>query len=121
MDEGVQQAICQRFGVMYVPAPSWKNVGVARNVRAGALPINGLRHPPVGESTGWYLWAGEELSTAPDFFVPLHVEHLAEWCPDVLPYLALPPGWRFLLAPGYEDVWFDPTLLSLDDVEETAG
>jgi hypothetical protein len=32
----------------------------------------------------------------------------------VFPYLALPPGWRFLLAPGYEDVWYDPTLLDLD-------
>ena len=25
--------------------------------------------------------------------------------------LALPPGWRFLLAPDYEDVWYDPSLL----------
>ncbi len=27
--------------------------------------------------------------------------------PEVLPYLALPPGWRFLIADGYEDGWFD--------------
>ncbi len=47
------------------------------------------------------------------FFVPLHVEHLGEWCPEAVPYLALPPGWRFLLAPDYEDVWFDATLLEI--------
>lgn len=45
--------------------------------------------------------------------VPLHVGHLAEWCPDALPYLALPPGWRFLIAPGYEDVWEDPALFDI--------
>ena len=50
----------------------------------------------------------------PDFFVPLHVEHLAEWCPGVTKFLALPPGWRFLTAPDHEDVWFDVSLLKLD-------
>jgi hypothetical protein len=29
------------------------------------------------------------------------------------PYLALPPGWRFLIAPDYEDVWFDESLLHI--------
>lgn len=51
------------------------------------------------------------MSEEADFFLPLHVEHVGQWCPEVEPYLALPPGWRFLIAPGYEDVWFDPTLL----------
>jgi hypothetical protein len=23
-------------------------------------------------------------------------------------------GWRFLIAPGYEDIWFDEKLLRLD-------
>jgi hypothetical protein len=36
---------------------------------------------------------------------------LGDYCPSILPYLALPPGWRVLLAPGYEDVWFDGELL----------
>lgn len=75
------------------------------------MPLNGLRHPPEEGTSGWFVWAGRELPDDPDFFVPLHVEHLDDWCPQVLPYLALPPGWRFLLAPGHEDVWHDPTLL----------
>ena len=88
-------------------------MGIARNVRTGAIPLNGLRHPPQGDTTGWYIWAGEELSTAPDFFEPLHVLHLAEWCPAALRFLGLPPGWRFLTAGDYEDVWEDPTLLDV--------
>ena len=49
------------------------------------------------EPANWRgIWAGGELSSAPDFFRPLHVEHLISWAPAVLPYLGLPPGWRFL-------------------------
>jgi hypothetical protein len=28
-------------------------------------------------------------------------------------YLALPPGWRFLIATNHEDVWFDAALLDV--------
>ena len=76
----------------------------------GTLPLNGLRHLP-HRSSGWYLWAGEELLQDEDFFAPLHVEHLPDLAGPVLPYLALPPGYRFLIAPGYEDVWYDAALL----------
>jgi hypothetical protein len=37
-------------------------------------------------------------------------EQLADWCPGVLRFLGLPPGWRFLLAGHYEDVWQDEAL-----------
>ena len=57
---------------------------------------------------------GRRLSDAADFFVPLHVEHLDDWRPEVVAYLALPPGWRFLLVPGHEDVWEDASLLDED-------
>ena len=76
--------------------------------------MNGLRHPEAGDTTGWYLWAGDDLSDDPEFFVPLHVEHLKDWRPEFLDYLALPSGWRFLIAPGYEDVWFDDSLLLVE-------
>lgn len=95
-----------------MPAPGHMKVGISESVRDGRMPLNGLRHPPTGDTTGWFIWAGEELSDAPDFFRPLHVDHLADWCPDVIPFLHLPPGWRFLLAPGVEDVWQDAGLLA---------
>ena len=106
----VQRRICDKHGLPWIGAPDHLKVGIARNVRSGLQPLNGLRHPPQGDTTGWYIWAGEELSTAPDFFEPIHVLHLAEWCPDALKFLGLPPGWRFLKAGDYEDVWEDTTL-----------
>jgi len=74
--------------------------------------IHGLRHPPEGDSTGWYIWRGE-WSDSGDFFKPLHVSHLGACLPEVLPYLALAPGWRFLLAPSHEDIWYDESLLTI--------
>jgi hypothetical protein len=109
--EEEQIRLCKKFGVEFRPSPEDLKVGVARNVRSGIRPINGLRHPPTESTTGWFIWAGEDFSTAPDFFVPLHAKHLEEWCPAVLKYLGLPPGWRFLIADGYEDVWYDDSLL----------
>jgi hypothetical protein len=95
-----------------VESPSHLNLGIDPQVRVGAMPLNGLRHRPEGDTTGWYIWAGETLSDDPSFFQPVHVSHLGEWCPAVIPYLGLPPGWRFLIASGHEDVWYDDTLLA---------
>jgi hypothetical protein len=37
--------------------------------------------------------------------------HLIDRCPDVQSMLGLGEGWRFLIAPDHQDVWFDPALL----------
>lgn len=106
--------ICKKYDSPFVDSPSGLKIGIALNVKEGIYPINGLRHPPQGDTTGWYIWAGEQFSDDPDFFVPLHVEHLVDWCPDVIKYLGLAPGWRFLIAPpSYEDIWQDNSLLEL--------
>lgn len=110
----MQKELCRRFSAQFSPCAPGTKVGIARNVRDGLLPINGLRHRPEGDTSGWFLWAGDVMSSAPDFFVPLHVEHVAEWCPRALQFLGLPPGWRFLAAEGHEDVWEDARLLQIE-------
>ena len=107
-------SVCARFGATPLPCGPGSVVGISENVKSGTTPINGVRIPPEGRTCGWYIWAGEETSEEADFFVPLHVEHLAEWCPRVVPYLNLPVGWRFLLAPNWEDVWFDAEVARRD-------
>jgi hypothetical protein len=88
-------------------------LGISQNFFSGKMPINGLRIPIKKDDTtcGWYLWAGETVSKDVDYFQPLHVHHLIEKYPPVLPYLGLPQGWRFLIAGAYEDVWFDEETL----------
>jgi hypothetical protein len=103
--------VCERFGAVFVPTEQNLKVGISENVRQGVMPINGLRHLPEGDTTGWYIWAGNELPDESTFFQPLHVEHLSEWAPKIIQYLGLAPGWRFLITDDYEDVWFDKSLI----------
>jgi hypothetical protein len=104
-----QREICQRFGSGYVPSPMNSKFGIAISTLT-VRPLNALRHPLSADTSGWYVWGGE-LVDDPEFFQPLHVEHMGEYCPELVPYLGLAPGWRVQLAPGHEDVWFDPGLL----------
>jgi hypothetical protein len=89
-------------------------LGASRSLIAGdwEWPVHGLRHPPEGDTSGWYVWTGE-LSGASDFFLPWHHSHLIAACPQTQRLLALPPGTRFLIAPGHEGVWDDPELLDM--------
>lgn len=111
--ETSQLQICRKYGVDCVPPDLNLRLGVADNFFSGTLPLNGLRHLPEADTCGWYLWAGEEISTAIDFFKPLHVSHLIDRNAVIARYLGLPPGWRFLLAKDYEDAWFDSSLLDI--------
>jgi len=109
MDENQQRSVCDQHGAEFLPPVAGTRVDVA--VQTLELqPLNGLRVLPEGGVCGWYLWAGEEQSDAIDFFQPMCVEHLAERCPQAIPFLALPPGWRFLTDGDYVDVWYDEAL-----------
>lgn len=106
-----QKAICQKYKSDFLESPTHLKVGISFNVKSGVLPINGLRVRPEGDTTGWYIWAGEELPEDDDFFVPLHIEHIEDWLPNISKYLGLGPGWRFLIADDYEDIWYDENIL----------
>ena len=109
-DADQQRAVCTRFGAAFLAAPGDQRLAIAFST-LGQVPLNGLRHPPENDTCGWYIWGGETFSTELDFFGTMHVSHVPEFCPAALPYLGLAPGWRFLVAPGYADVWYDEKLL----------
>jgi hypothetical protein len=109
-----QRILCTRHGALWYESPGHLKLGVARNLKSTTLPIHGLRHPPSGTTTGWFVWAGEgDPLPDRDFFVPLHVEHLQSWRPEVMRFLGLPPGWRFLTDGTHDDVWEDARLLGV--------
>ena len=108
-----QARVCLRFQAEPTPPEPREKVGIALQTR-GHQPLNGLRHPAEGDTCGWYLWWGDTWNEDSNFYQPLHVEHLSERCPEILPYLALPPGWRVQVAPSHEDVWFDAELLRIE-------
>ncbi len=107
-----QRLVCQDYDQQCIPPEPESKLGFALQTQ-GLVPINGLRHPSQGDTNGWYIWRGEKLSADPDFFAPLHTQHLLEYCPEALKFLGLPPGYRFLIAGEYVDVWFDESLLNV--------
>lgn len=110
--EEAQREICKRHGAAFERSSPEAMSGMATATR-GELPVNGLRHPSTGKTTGWFLWFGEELSEDADFFKPVCTRHIYEEQPEIAPLLGLPPGYRFLRAGGYLDVWIDATLLDV--------
>lgn len=107
-----QKDICAKFDTEYVESATSEKLGIALDT-IGQKPINGLRHKAENGTCGWYIWCGEDLKQEDDFFKPLHVSHIQDYLPEIQKYLGLPPGYRFLVAEGYEDVWFDAELLSI--------
>jgi len=110
--EKLQRTFCICRDSHYVPAGPASKVGFAIST-IGKTPVNGLRHPPQGDTNGWYIWFGKEWSSAPYFFAPLHMAHLTKYCPEIIEYLGLKPGFRFLKAGDYLDVWYDAALLDV--------
>ena len=110
MSQNIPQSVCERLGVTPLTPRNGTKLGIALGT-LGKAPINGLRHEASNGTNGWFLCCGEELSEEESFFSPLHVEHISEYLPEVLPYLELPPGYRFQIdSAGYEDVWEDSEL-----------
>jgi hypothetical protein len=105
-----QRRLCATHGCDFVPVTGDQKAGLAVST-LGMAPLNGLRHPVIGDATGWYIWAGDQWSDSSDFFQPICVDHLIEKLPAVADFLALAPGYRFLLAEGHIDIWFDANLL----------
>lgn len=77
-----QMLICKKYKAPFLYTPMAFKLGIALNVKNQVFPINGLCHPIKGDMSGWYIWAGEEFSKNLDIFVPLHMEHLLDWCPE---------------------------------------
>jgi hypothetical protein len=109
--ETAQRAMCAEMKVSFEAAPpDWISGFATQTI--GRLPLNGLRHSTTQGTTGWYLWCGEESSQEKDFYQPTHTEHLYRDFPMISKLMGLPPGYRFLVAGEYVDVWFDPSLLA---------
>ena len=89
-------------------------IGLGKGFDIGNGPINGLRNPVYDQTTGWYIWTGEDFDVNDDtFFEPVHLHHLIEIYPDMIKLLGLEAGWRFLIAEegNYIDVWEDLSLI----------
>ena len=98
-----QRRICDKYGL---PAQAPADMVALAIGSLDQSPIYGTRIDlPENGTISWFIHCGAH-SEASDFYQPLHAAHLAELLPQVLAYLALPSGSKFILdRAGYEDVW----------------
>ena len=99
-----QKLLCEEVGSAYVEVKGDDVIAVAVHT-LNKDPIVGIRKPAEGEEqVSWYIYGGE-LEGA-DSFETMTVRQFQELAPEVLPYLALDVGYRFMIdADDYEDVW----------------
>lgn len=103
-----QKQICLKMNSRWNPINKKLRIGVSSNLNND--PIHALRHPSEKGTTGWFIWTGDYSDKA-DFFKPICAEHLLQIRPDIIKYLGLDVGFRFLIdKTGYEDIWFDEKL-----------
>lgn len=103
-----QKKICEKFNSLWKPINKKFKIGISDNWNEN--PINGLRHSQQKGTTGWFIWSGE-YSENDDFFKPICAEHLLQIRPEIIKYLGLEIGFRFLVDnKGYEDVWKDENI-----------
>ncbi|ANF81759.1 hypothetical protein A3K93_05870 [Acinetobacter sp. NCu2D-2] len=100
-----QKLLCEEVGSAYIEVSGDDVVAVAVNTLEQD-PIVGIRKQPEGEqNVSWFIYGGEQVSNE-EAFETMTVRELQDIIPDVLPYLALEQGFRFMIdGDDYEDVW----------------
>ena len=100
-----QKLLCEEFGSSYIELKGDDVVAVAVT-SLNKEPIVGIRKKPeTAENISWYIYGGE-LTEGDDAFETMTIKKLQDILPEVLPYLALEEGYRFMIDfEDYEDVW----------------
>ena len=66
-----QQKICKQYSAQFTSSDIESIIGISDNTNGINVLLNGLRHQPKDNNSGWYIWSGKELSQNEDFFKPL--------------------------------------------------
>ena len=101
----VQQKCCEHYSAQYTPVDEEQMVVISDGVYEG-LPLEGVRYPSPDHMSGWWLTT-DEYNGDTSSLKTVHYIHIVESRPEVAIYMALPPGYRFMLGGEQEQVWFD--------------
>ena len=106
-----QKEICKKYNSEWKPINEKSKIAISDNLNLEKL--NGLRHKTEKGKICWYIWSGE-YSENDDFFKPICAEHLLQKRPEIIKYLGLDIGFRFISDKnGYEDIWYDEKLKNI--------
>lgn len=102
-----QHKMCAKMRAPFRPPQPSQLMAVTPGVREGR-GLDGVRYSAPSHMSGWWLitdgYGGDINSVTLE-----HVRHLVEWRPELVKYLALPPGWSFRTG-WRKRVWFDQSV-----------
>ncbi|WP_374990765.1 immunity protein Imm33 domain-containing protein [Acinetobacter rudis] len=101
-----QKLLCEEFDSAYIQVKADDEVAIAVQT-LNREPIVGIRKRiETGSKVAWYIYGGELDDSEENLFEIVTITQLLEIFPDVMPYLALEEGFRFMIdQDDYEDVW----------------
>ena len=89
-----QSNVCRQAGAEFSPPRPDQKVATSVGVVEGELPVWGVRYTAPPHMSGWYLTTQGYSGEIKDLRVD-HLYHVTSRRPDIVPFLALPAGFRF--------------------------
>jgi hypothetical protein len=105
-----QSEVCRELDTEFMPPYLDQKVASSVGVLEGELPVSGVRYEAPSHMSGWYLTTESYSGDVRDLRVD-HLYHLTSRRPDVVRFLALPPGHRFEISVRGGRAYFDPEVL----------
>jgi hypothetical protein len=98
-----QMMLCTKYGVEFCPIGADRLVAVTPRALDDHSPLEGGRHEPDGDMSGWFLTGSDFAGNVSDFQI-LHLYHVTSKRPELAKFLALPEGYLFRLRGNEEHV-----------------
>ncbi|HYM16109.1 MAG TPA: hypothetical protein VEZ14_11165 [Dehalococcoidia bacterium] len=99
-----QRDVCDKCAAAFSPPHPSQLVSISAGVREGDA-VDGVRYPSPRHMSGWWLSTDRYDGDVRTMMVE-HIYHVAIRRPDLVCFLALPPGWRFSTL-SHGKAWFD--------------
>jgi hypothetical protein len=111
LDIGLPQSnTCRRFRAEFEPPKPDQKVAISVGVLDGDIPVWGVRYVAPPHMSGWYLTTERFSGNVADLTVE-HLYHVTARRADLVPFLALPTGFRFAVTHNGADAAFDQDVL----------
>jgi hypothetical protein len=100
-----QQDVCRAEAVPFTNVRLSHVAAVSLGVHEGD-DLEAVRYSALDDVPGWYIFTDRYNGDVTQMNVE-HLWHVTQRRPEIVPYLALPLGYRFRIASGQVHVWFD--------------
>ena len=100
-----QHRLCELAKTPFEP-PSFFSLTSLDDGVVNGRAIRGIRYKPIGAMSGWWLTSDVYDGTNARMRNE-HTSHLADICPSIIQFLALPVGYCFYSSRANSQYWFD--------------